>query len=264
MLTLPVLSRSRLLLSIALALSAWLGAAPALATPIAFTGTLSLRVRTTSGSAPSTIAVPGAGIAQVSPGPHVGSLALPGGAFSTTNLTVPVTDPLVHPVKGMGITVQNAGGTLAGSGGTLPLVGVARLCLFAACPAPIATAPIPLAAVGVGGLVTAMGAVNVTVVGAPWQTGMVTHGAFITTVATGFAHGPASATSSTAAASGVLRLVSPVLISTSLGPSLSPWAGFAILDLHFVPEPGTALLLTAGLLALGRVGYAAGRNGRRR
>jgi len=72
----------------------------------------------------------------------------------------------------------------------------------------------------------------------------------------GFVHGPASGGAATAAqVSGVVQLVTPTLISTTIG-SQAVLSSFGILNLHFsaVPEPGTLLLLTSGLalLLLGR------------
>ena len=71
----------------------------------------------------------------------------------------------------------------------------------------------------------------------------------------GFAHGPASATQSTTAQpSGVLSLVTPVFVSTSLD-SFPVIATFSTLTLHFVPEPSTMLLVSSGLLALFALGH---------
>jgi hypothetical protein len=74
--------------------------------------------------------------------------------------------------------------------------------------------------------------------------------------AMGFRHGPASLGSSTATASGVLQLVTPIVISTNLGVDLALLGAFAFLTLHFVPEPGTAVLLGAGVAALAALGRA--------
>lgn len=74
----------------------------------------------------------------------------------------------------------------------------------------------------------------------------------------GIRHGPASGTSSTAAPSGELQLVTPIVISTSIGAS-STIPGFAVMTLHFVPEPGTLILLGAGVVAPGAAGRRATR-----
>jgi hypothetical protein len=70
--------------------------------------------------------------------------------------------------------------------------------------------------------------------------------------APGVRHGPASATSSTAAASGQIQLVTPILISTNSPNPTIP--AFGVLTLHFVPEPGTFVLLGLGVAALVRAG----------
>ena len=69
----------------------------------------------------------------------------------------------------------------------------------------------------------------------------------------GFQHGPASLTSSTAAASGQMRLVTPIFISTN-NSDLRVFPAFGILDLHFIPEPNTLLLLGGGIAGLVRFG----------
>ena len=90
------------------------------------------------------------------------------------------------------------------------------------------------------------GFVNVTAIGAPWTVGTVSVG---TLTQMGFAHGPASLTSSTAAASGQVRLVTPIFISTNIS-ALPVFPAFGVLDLHFVPEPATLLLLGSGIAGL--------------
>lgn len=59
--------------------------------------------------------------------------------------------------------------------------------------------------------------------------------------------------SSAAAPSGVVRLVTPIVVNTSIG-SLPTLPAFGILDLHFIPEPGTMVLLISGLVSLAVVG----------
>ena len=71
----------------------------------------------------------------------------------------------------------------------------------------------------------------------------------------GFAHGPASLTSSTAQPSGVLKLVTVSKVYTSLTGAFPEMPVIGVLTLYFVPEPGTLLLLglgVAGLAAAGR------------
>jgi hypothetical protein len=73
--------------------------------------------------------------------------------------------------------------------------------------------------------------------------------------ARGWVHGPASAPWSSAAQnSGVIQLISPLEIMVSLGGSTFV-PGFSTLKMHFVPEPGTLLLIgsgVAGVVLLGR------------
>jgi hypothetical protein len=66
----------------------------------------------------------------------------------------------------------------------------------------------------------------------------------------GFAHGPASLTSSTARSSGVLQLVTVSKLYTSMWSEFPPLPLIGILNIHFVPEPSTALLLLTGLAGL--------------
>jgi hypothetical protein len=66
----------------------------------------------------------------------------------------------------------------------------------------------------------------------------------------GFAHGPASLTSSTAQTSGVLQLVTASKVYTSLSGAFPEVPLTAVLTVHFVPEPGTLLMLGGGVAAL--------------
>lgn len=241
----------------------WIGAAVALAIGLAgealaaalpFVGTLELSL--TAAQLPI---IAGSGVAGVNGSQgagHVTSLVLPAGAFGTTGARVTVTDPGAAPIEGIQLTAANGAGafveTLGGTlGGTMPILGVARICLFAPCSAPIANLSVPLSAVGVGGSQAVAALVNVTVSGASWTTGTAIADTPLGNYPTamGFAHGPASATSSTAAASGALRLVTPFLISTSIAAD-GPIPAFAYLTLHFVPEPASAALLALGIAVL--------------
>ena len=122
--------------------------------------------------------------------------------------------------------------------------------------------------VGVGGIVTVGGfsAVRVSLEAAPWTVRTATAvdqtddntgaAAFHNVTRMGFAHGPASATTSTAQPSGVVQLVTPNQVRTNL--SLGSSEKVAILGellVRFIPEPGLLVLVgsgVAGLLLLGR------------
>jgi len=122
--------------------------------------------------------------------------------------------------------------------------------------------------VGVGGLITVGGSsgIRISLEAAPWtvhtaaaidQTDANTGtAAFHLVTRMGFAHGPASGTTSTAQPSGVLQLVTPNQVRTNL--ALGSSRKVAILGellVRFIPEPGLLVLLgsgVAGLLLLGR------------
>jgi len=75
-------------------------------------------------------------------------------------------------------------------------------------------------------------------------------------VAKGWAHAPASTTTSTAQPGGMLQLVTPNQVTTNLPLGSSDKMGsFVIVVYEFIPEPGLLLLLgsgVAGLAVLGR------------
>jgi hypothetical protein len=223
------------------------------AVPVPFSGVLRLQVRALS------FEVAGSGIAEVDSISHPSRISIPQGAFAAQGIVVPVPTSIqasAFPVVALQVTIENeAGAFLAsagGLGGAMPLLGVAKVCLFATCSAAVANVSVPLAVVGVGGDSTVQGPVNVTVEGAPWTTNATVTG--FRTVSSPFTvmgsrRAPASKPNSTAAPSGQIQLVTPIFVSTNLAGEPTV-ATFAALTLHFVPEPGTLFLLAIGVAGL--------------
>lgn len=237
----------RLFLLLAFAVAA---ACPARAAVLPFTATLEITFNDLA------ISIADGGVATVNAsggGAHLSQIQFAAAAISGTELA-PLTDPAAFPINGLELHVANGAGTIAETSagelrGAMGLPGAMKICLFGSpgCSAAVANISVPLTPVGQGGWAAVAAAVDVTVLGAPWTTGTASVGT-ITTM--GGAQGPASGTSSTAQAGGSMRLVTPIYISTNIGASASI-ASFAILTLQFVPEPVTALLLGAGIVALG-------------
>jgi hypothetical protein len=117
--------------------------------------------------------------------------------------------------------------------------------------------PVPLTVggtrgAGIGGLITVntfgTAGLKFSVTGAPWTIGTTT---VSNSVRSGFAHGPASGTTTTAKEGGVVQLVTPVRVTTTLASGMD---FIGILRVVLVPEPGTGLLLGAGVIALALAG----------
>jgi hypothetical protein len=221
-------------------------ASPAGADLLPFTGTYAIQM-----GPYGPISVTGTGVATVNGsggGAHLSTLGLPAHVFVASKLSTPIPGAVTgSPVPGIGLDVDNGAGSVSGAplAGVLPFSGHARICLFEKCNnAPVFNISVPLSIVGSGGTYNVALSIYITVSGAPWTEGTAAAG---TVTQMGLAHGPASGTSSTANASGVVRLVTPFTVSTNIG-ALAYLPSFAILTLHFVPEPGTLLLLSAGLV----------------
>jgi hypothetical protein len=236
---------------IAIRLAAWsigaliaLGAGDGHAASSPFSGNLAIQIATLA-----PVVVSGSGTATVNgssgPGPLT-ALALPAGVFQATGHVLPVSDPAAAPIKGIQFTVGQQAGTFAGVagsgsfGGVLPLAGFTKVCLFGPCTAAVANIQIALSVVGAGGYAIQTGAMNLTVVGAPWTTGTVAAGTM--TAMGGFG---------TVGTSQVVSLVTPIWISTHIGASaVIPAFGFLNLVRVGVPEPGTLVLIGSGVVAL--------------
>jgi hypothetical protein len=215
--------------------------------------------------------------------------------FATLNTVLAVTDPIVTAggivevrltdVKG--ITSPLPGNPSAGSFGpisgalqntsliltqrTSPSQGFTRICLFvpgcggASLDSNLSQTVNGTKNVGggVGGVITigAFGPIRLSILGAPWtiKTASVsnrTDNEGVTNFAkNGFAHGPASLTSSTAVTSGVFQLVVASQTTTTGIPGNSDKSGqMTRQTIHFIPEPGLLLLLGAGAVGVAVLG----------
>ncbi len=255
----------------------------AVAATLSFTGTIGFQVGSLT-----PVELNGSGVATLNAsggGAHLSSLTIPAAAFVGNPSVViynagpidgllfagGVTTQIVHLPVSASLTVSsptgsasNAAGAFTGLSnsannlaGTMPLSGVGLICLFAPCSgAVVANIIVPLSVVGQGGTATAMGtAITVTAIGAPWFKNTATiMGATFTSTVMGFAHGPASATQSTTAQpGGVISLVTPIFVSTSL-QTYSEVPLFGRLTLHFAPEPSRMLQLGVAIAVLSVIG----------
>jgi len=219
------------------AVAALLVSGAAQAAPTQFSGSISVVISSLPG-----IGVSASGTALTNSGG--GTFSLAGGTFATV-ASVPVTDPAAFPIGGVKASVSNGAGAFVGGAGTMPVIGTANVCLFGACNASVANVDVPFtvgpgtSGVGIGGSpIIVGGLVNVTVTGAPWTAGTVSIG---TATAMGYVAG------------NTVQLVTPVVINTNIGASPTLPA-FGILNLTFIPEPGTLALLASGVVGLGILG----------
>ena len=266
------------LVSLGLVTHAWAGELP-------FEGTTSLELvplDTISGTGTGIATVTGTGASLASLALGVGTMIGPAAVFVTdTEITPQIVSISVSATRGSGSFMGFTGGAPLTGVRTLPLPGLAKICLaINPCAAfipltltetngtvhtPTTSVTTPITkGVGVGGLLTAGGAgtLRFSVSAAPWTLGTVTlmstnmTGLPVTQTRTGLLHGPASNTSTAAAASGVVQLVTPMQITTfNVGGNNEKLAFFGTIRIQFVPEPGLLLLLgsgVAGLLVLGR------------
>jgi hypothetical protein len=187
----------------------------------------------------------------------------------------------ISPVSG------GVASTVTPAGVVMPVAGLVKVCLLSTTctqfvplvlTQPTTVNGVPgggIKGAGVGGLVTAggYGGIRISMQAAPWtlKTGTVidqittTGGSrvFVELAYKGWAHAPASTTSSTGQIGGMVQLVMPNQVTTNLALGSSDKMSSAmVMVLRFVPEPGALLLLgtcVAGLAALGRARVARAR-----
>ena len=157
--------------------------------------------------------------------------------------------PAIHPTH-VGLAGSGVGGLMQIKGAA----GVNVLLFFSLA--------IPLTKLGLGSTATAyLGAVKITPVATQWTTGKAYVRGITTDVhlsnsaslmdVTGVTVTRTGSDSRTAGGRGQVTLVSPVKAITSVAGSLPV---FATVVVNFIPEPGTALLLGAGVVGLAALG----------
>ena len=237
------------------------------AATLSYVGTLSFGLATLPGASATTGPFPYVGPI------HIGTIAFSAGQFGPISVSLPVTSS--GTIQSVRISnLVNLAGVMAGistagppSGGPMGISGMAKICLFGgAC---IANVPVPLtptlggAGLGVGGIQIVPGSPSLTMVHAPWTLGMpqnpgggvfTIHTPDSTVTTPALPGGIASPASGTAVPSGVLQLVTVSKVYTSMADAFPELPVYAILNLHFVPEPGTLLLLGSGVVGLAILG----------
>ena len=234
------------------------------AATLSYTGTLSFGLSTLPGASATSGPYP----SGLTAGTHLSTITLGSGVLGPLQSSVPVTSSgTVQSIRLSGIA--NLSGVMTGistgppGGGPMGLSGLAKICLFSAAACPGANVPVPLtptggAGLGVGGTQVIPGAVALTMFHMPWTVGtvgMTIHTADSTVTTPTLPAGSNVPPSGTVTNSGVLQLVTVSKVYTSLSSAFPELPVYAILSLHFVPEPGTLLLLgsgVAGLAILGR------------
>ena len=252
----------------------WAGGAGA--ATVSYTGSLTFGLSTLPGAS-------GSGSGVYVGDTHISTISFTKGQFGPINVSLPVTSSgTIQSVRLTGIA--NLTGKMTGisggapGGGTMGLQGTSKICLFGgAC---IVNVLVPLAPVGgdgmgIGGTQVVPGSmVALTLQHQPWTVGVpgnpggggafTIHEAGTATSTPVLPVGIASPASATAGNSGVLQLVTVTKVFTSLASAFPELPVYAILNLHFAPEPGNLLLLISGAGGVMLVGGLRGRRSARR
>ncbi len=240
-------------------LACLVSASPAMSFELPFTATLQLKF----GAVPPLV-IPGASTAEVTLAASgaIQRVQLAPSSIAATGVAVGPLPASFEPIDGLqgnfGLWSTSAPlplrtferGTNGRIAGVVRLLGSVRVCLFSStgCPGtsdlfirldhatPGTGSLFYDGAVGWQGTWAGAGGsgVNLTVRAAPWTTGTVNAGGGLT--AMGFAHGPASATGSTAQNGGQLNLVTPIFISTSI-PNSPYFPAIGTLSVTFTGDP---------------------------
>jgi len=202
--------------------------------------------------------------ATVDAGSNVLGFTVPQDVLATT-VAMPITPPigLLPPfveLTGVSVQARNGAGALDANGGLLPLEGVARLLLHAYSASNVASLPLT-GALGSPGSVSAkiLNLVPISIVGNGWTTGVATA---ISTPLGGTAAGAIvsrEGAARTTSVSGSVRAnnvtyVTPTQVVIPGIGNIAVFGTLAVRVLHEVPEPGTLLLFTGGMLGLTLLG----------
>jgi len=237
------------------------------AATLPYSGTLTFQLSALPG-----LTAVGGGTLQVNgtaTGSHLSSLVIGAGNLGPVSASLPVTsNATINSV--IFTAMANASGAFSpgagpggGFGGPVGLSGTAKICLaFTICQYSAVAVPLTPAAgsgFGVGGTQTIPGGVSITMQHNAWTVGSPTitlhtpnSTVQVPNLPGGFAHGPATVTglSSVAQSSGVVQLVTVFKTYTSLAGAFPELPLIGILNIHFIPEPGTLLLLASGVVGL--------------
>jgi hypothetical protein len=214
---------------------------PASAVPVPFEqGRLALQFGPLYGlEVPADAEVGASGVAEIqtSAGGQITRIEIPAGVFVADSVSIPLDDQtqlgFMPPIGGARLTFANDAGSFSrvatASGerlqGVMPLAGFNKFCVFfVACGAtPSAILSVPLSVVGQGGTTTVAFVPSVTLEGAPWSTGTVTlDGADSTTEMI-------AGTVQTGASTTLVRLVTPVFLSTNTTGTYPATRGLGVL-----------------------------------